>query len=137
VTPSFDPAEAGWQAIDAAAFVDLIGPIWRRRTPDGTLYGLVVTDKHGNRSGFAHGGVLTTLLDTALGLTSSDAQSGHKQATISLNVQFLAPVQLGDFIIVECQVVKATRTLMFMQGTLRARENVCALAQGTWKILRR
>ena len=137
MTASFDPAKAGWQAIEAAAFVDLIGPVWRRRTPDGTWYGLVVADKHGNRSGFAHGGVLTTLLDTALGLASSDAQGDHKQATISLNVQFFALVRLGDFITVECQVVKATRTLMFMQGTLRAGENVCAIAQGTWKILRR
>ena len=50
-----------------------------------------------------HGGVLTTLLDTALGLASSDAQGGHQQATIGLNVQFLAPVRVGDFITVECE----------------------------------
>ena len=137
MTASFDPAKAGWQTVHAAAFVELIGPLWRRRTKDGTLYGLVTADKHSNRSGFAHGGVVTTLFDATLGLTSSEAQGGHKQATIALNVQFLAPVRLGEFIVVECHVVKATRTLMFMQGTLRAGEDVCAIAQGTWKILRR
>lgn len=133
----FDPVAAGWQAVAVAPFVELIGPVWRREGPDGVTFGLVVTDKHGNRSGYAHGGVVTTLFDTALGLTSWEAQGKHKQATVSLNVQFLAPVKLGDFITVECRVVKVTRTLVFMQGTLLAGENVCATAQGTWKILER
>ena len=136
MTSSFDPAAAGWQKVKAGAFVETIGPVWHRRDKGRTLCGLVVTDKHTNRGGFAHGGVLTTLLDTALGLASAEAQ-GDQQATIGLNVQFIAPVRVGDFITVECEVVKTTRTLMFMQGTLRAGENICATAQGTWKILRR
>jgi uncharacterized protein (TIGR00369 family) len=136
VTASFDPAAAGWQKVKAGTFLETIGPIWRRSDQGRTLCGLVVTDKHTNRAGFAHGGVLTTLLDSALGLASADAHAGQ-QATIGLNVQFIAPVRVGDFITVECEVVKATRTLMFMQGTLRAGENICATAQGTWKILRR
>ena len=137
VTASFDPAAAGWQKVKAGAFLETIGPIWRRSDRGRTLCGLVVTDKHTNRAGFAHGGVLTTLLDSALGLASAEAQGGGQQATIGLNVQFIAPVRVGDFITVECEVVKATRTLMFMQGTLRAGDNICATAQATWKILRR
>ena len=136
VTAPFDPAASGWQKVKAGTFLETIGPIWHRRDADRTLCGLVVTGKHTNRAGFAHGGVLTTLLDSALGLASADAHAGQ-QATIGLNVQFLAAVRVGDFITVECEVVKATRTLMFMQGTLRAGDNICATAQGTWKILRR
>jgi uncharacterized protein (TIGR00369 family) len=135
VTASFNPAAAGWQKVKAGTFLETIGPIWHRRDQDRTLCGLVVTERHTNRGGFAHGGVLTTLLDSALGLASAAAQGGQ-QATIGLNVQFLAPVRVGEFITVECEVVKATRTLMFMRGTLRAGENICATAQGTWKILR-
>jgi uncharacterized protein (TIGR00369 family) len=137
VSDSFDPAKAGWQTVDGGAFVETIGPVWRRRATGATSYGLVVSDKHGNRNGFAHGGVLMTLLDTALGLASLEAQGGHQQATVGLNVSFVAPVRVGDFVVVDCQAVKATRTLMFMQGTLRAGDNICATAQGTWKILRR
>jgi|ERR1700683_2905618 uncharacterized protein (TIGR00369 family) len=137
VTNSFDPAAAGWQKVKAGAFLETIGPIWRRLDNGRMQCGLVVTGEHTNTAGFAHGGVLTTLLDSALGLASAEAQGGHQQATIGLNVQFLAPVRVGDFITVECEVVKATRTLMFMQGTLRADDNICATAQGTWKILRR
>ena len=55
-------------------------------------------------------------------------------ATIDLHVQFLVPVKLGDFNIVECQVVKAARTLMLMQGTLRTGDNVRALVEEVWKI---
>jgi uncharacterized protein (TIGR00369 family) len=137
VTTSFDPAAAGWQKVKAGTFVKTIGPLWRRQDNGRRLCGLVVTGKHTNTGGFAHGGVLTTLLDTALGLASAEAQGSHQQATIGLNVQFIAPVRVGDFIVVETEVVKATRTLMFMQGTLRSGDNICATAQGTWKILRR
>ena len=136
VTASFDPAAAGWQKVKTGTFVETIGPMWHRCDAGRILCGIVVTDKHTNRAGFAHGGVLMTLLDSALGHASAGAHGGQ-QATIGLNVQFLAPVRVGDFITVECEVVKATRTLMFMQGTLRAGDNICATAQGTWKILRR
>lgn len=135
-TAPFDPAGAGWQALDAAEFVDLIGPVWRRAADEGVQYGLLVAEKHGNRSRFAHGGVLATLLDTALGLTSSEAQEGRRQATINLDVQFLAPVRVAEFLIAECRVVKATRSIMFLHGTLRVDDRICAVAQGTWKILR-
>jgi uncharacterized protein (TIGR00369 family) len=135
VTAPFDPAQAGWHVVDLSGFVNLIGPVWQQRTDEGVLYGLLVAEKHSNRSGFAHGGVLATLLDTALGLTSSHTQQ-RKQATINLDVQFVAPVQVGKFLIAECRVVRATRTLIFLQGILRAGEQVCAVAQGTWKILR-
>lgn len=135
MTASFDPAEAGWQTVALSEFMDLIGPVWQRHTDESTLYGLLVAEKHRNRNGVAHGGVMATLLDMALGRTSSDAQGGRKQATINLDVQFLAPVQVGEFLVAECRVVRATRSIMFMHGTLRVGERVCAVAQGTWKIL--
>jgi uncharacterized protein (TIGR00369 family) len=106
------------------------------RTDEGVLYGLRIEPKHGDGSGFAHGGILAMLLDTALGLTSSDAQGGRRQATINLGVQFIAPVRVGEFLIAECRFVKTTRSVMFLRGTLHVEDRVCAIAQGAWKILR-
>jgi uncharacterized protein (TIGR00369 family) len=132
---STEITEAGWRRLDVARFVDHAGPVWHRATDAGVQYGLRVAEHHGNRSGFAHGGVLTFLLDTALGLTSSGAREGRTQATLGLDVQFLAPVRIGDFLIAEARVVKATRSIMFLQGSLRVEDRVCAVAQGTWKVL--
>jgi len=133
MTTSFDPGQAGWQVIDASVFAKLIGPVWHRKSKEGTLYGLVVTDRQSDQNGFADDGALGTLFDCALELTSSEAQGGTKQAAISLNVQFISPVQVGDFVVVECQIVKTTPTVTFLQGTLRVGEMVCGAAHGTWR----
>jgi hypothetical protein len=66
MTTSFDPGQAGWQVIDASVFAKLIGPVWRRKSKEEMLYGLVVTDRQSDQNGFADGGALGTLLDCAL-----------------------------------------------------------------------
>jgi uncharacterized protein (TIGR00369 family) len=129
-----DPAQEGWRQLEVAKFLDLIGPVWWRSTREGTQYGLLIEDKHGNRSGFVHGGVLATLLDSALGM-AADVEKNRIRATISLDIQYLAPVRIGDFVVAECRVVRSTRSIVFMHGTLSVGDQVCAMAQGTWKIL--
>jgi uncharacterized protein (TIGR00369 family) len=135
MTGDFDPAADGWETFEHSDFIVLVGPVWRRVRDGRTVYGMATTQKHANRNGVAHGGVVMTLLDMALGRTSSDAHGGGRQATIGLDVQFLAPVRVGDFLVAECRVVRATRAILFMHGTLRVGDEVCAVAQGTWKVL--
>ncbi|BCM86944.1 PaaI family thioesterase [Methylobacterium indicum] len=135
MTTPFDPAASGWEVIAMSEFIDLIGPVWQRESAAGPLYGLLIAEKHRNRNGVVHGGVMATLLDMALGRTASDAQGGRRQATINLDLQFLEPVQVGEFLVAECRVVRPTRSILFMQGHLRVEDRVCAAAQGVWKIL--
>ncbi|MFH6786898.1 MULTISPECIES: PaaI family thioesterase [Methylobacterium] len=135
MTHPFDPAAAGWEIVAMSEFIDLIGPVWQRPSEAGTLYGLLIAGKHRNRNGVVHGGVMATLLDMALGRASAEAQGGRRQATINLDLQFLAPVEVGEFLVAECRVVRATRSILFMQGHLRVEDRVCAVAQGVWKVL--
>ncbi len=135
MTTPFDPAAAGWEVIAMSEFIDLIGPVWQREGEAGPLYGLLIAGKHRNRNGVVHGGVMATLLDMALGRVAAEAQGGRRQATINLDLQFLESVQVGEFLVAECRVVRATRSILFMQGHLRVGDRVCAAAQGVWKIL--
>jgi|ERR1700733_4333644 acyl-coenzyme A thioesterase PaaI-like protein len=135
MTASFDPGQAGWQVVDTSVFDKLIGPVWGRSTREGLFYGLVAADKHRDQTGLVDDGVLSTLLDCALELASSDAQGKTEQVAVSLNVQFTVPVHVGDFAVVECQLLETTPELTFMQGTLRVGDKVCAVAHGTWKLL--
>lgn len=135
MTAPFDPAADGWEMIEHSAFVALVGPVWRRRREGRWVYGMLTEAKHANRNGVAHGGVVTTLLDVALGRTSSEAQGDRKQATLSLDVQFLKPLRLGEFAEIEGTVVRATRSILFLRGDLHVAGDVRATAQGTWKIL--
>jgi uncharacterized protein (TIGR00369 family) len=131
---TFDPAAAGWEILDLPGFVRLIGPVWQRRTDGRVAYGLAVTEKHGNRVGIAHGGVLTTMLDTALGLNAAEEQGGQRQATTTLDTQFLAPVRCGEFMVVETEVLARTKTVLFVHGRLSVGSRLCAVAEGTWKM---
>lgn len=54
---------------------------------------------HLNRHGVLHGGIISTLLDTASGVTASltvDDEGVTPFTTVSLNINFLAPVLSGE-----------------------------------------
>jgi acyl-coenzyme A thioesterase 13 len=48
-------------------FAETIGPLYYRKDSDPLVLGMRILDKHTNARGFAHGGVLLTLADLALG----------------------------------------------------------------------
>jgi acyl-coenzyme A thioesterase PaaI-like protein len=53
----------------------------------------------------------------------------------SNNVQFIAAVQLGEFVEAHCEVVRLTRSIIFMRATMLVGTRTVALASGIWKIL--
>ena len=55
----------------SSAFLDAVGPLYQGARSDGSLLlGLRIEERHCNRRGFAHGGLLVTLADLVLGLGS-------------------------------------------------------------------
>ena len=61
---------------------------------DGTV-GLLVGPEHANSMGTAHGGVLVTLADLALGLAVK--QMVGPAVTVDLHARFLGPGAVGDW----------------------------------------
>lgn len=102
--------------------------------------GFLATEKHGNKRGVVHGGMLATAFDVALGNASWHAASQKPCATVQLNVHFIGAVKLGDFAFVRVEVMKATRTMVFLRGVMTATgqagtARIVATADGVWKIL--
>jgi acyl-coenzyme A thioesterase PaaI-like protein len=54
---------------------------------------------------------------------------------MSLDVQFLGPVRIGDFAEIEAVIVRRTRSLPFLRGDLRVGDKVRGTAKGFWTIL--
>ena len=131
-TGAFDPAAAGWDLGDAHNFGRYVGPIWRRG--DG-LFGFLAAEKHRNHIGIVHGGMLSTFADQAMGMTAQRATGGKRHATIELNVQFIDAVRLGEFVEAHCEVVRLTRSIIFMRTTMLVGTRTVAMASGIWKIL--
>ncbi|WP_230533911.1 PaaI family thioesterase [Microvirga roseola] len=136
-TQPFDPAGAGWRVRDdEPGLMTLVGPLWQHAGGEDPRFGFVAEEKHLNRRGVVHGGMLMAFADQALGLTAREVKGGLPQATIQLDTQFIAPVCIGEFVEVTPQAVRSTRSILFMRGTLVVGERTVASAQGIWKVLK-
>ena len=129
---TFDPAANGWERVRGHNFGELVGPIWRR---GDALFGFVAVDKHRNHRGIVHGGMLTTFADQAMGMTGRRATGDKPHATIEIGMQFIGSVQVGDFVEAHCEIVRTTRSLLFIESKLKVGARVVAAASGIWKIL--
>jgi uncharacterized protein (TIGR00369 family) len=136
VAHAFDPAVHGWQAIvNHTAFGDLVGPIWRRQDGQRLRFGFVVAPKHLNHAGNLHGGMLMTLADQSMAMTARQATGGKRHATIELNIQFVDGVKIGEFVESHPELVRATRSLVFMQAKMFVGPRLVVTTNGIWKIL--
>jgi uncharacterized protein (TIGR00369 family) len=131
---AFDPAAHGWEIVSNTPFGDLVGPIWKREKPE-LRWGFVAEPKHLNRSGNLHGGMLMTFADQSMAMTARAATKVKRHATIELNTQFIGAVKLGQFVEAHAEVVRATRSVIFMAVKMYVEGRVVVSANGIWKVL--
>jgi uncharacterized protein (TIGR00369 family) len=127
----FDPTAAGWDLVERTGFGDLAGPLWRKGE---AVFGFLAEQKHLNFNNVVHGGMMVTLADQAMGMTALRSNGGRPHATIEINVQFVGAVRLGEFAEAHCEVVRMTRSIIFMRATLLVGTRVVGTASGVWKI---
>ena len=110
----------GFTPIEDTGFIDLVGPLLRR----GDTFGFRAEPRHANLLGVVQGGMLMTLADRALGIAAWEAAGGRPAVTVQFDMQFVSSGRIGEFVTVAPELVRATRALVFLRGTLRAGERV-------------
>lgn len=132
-----DPRELGWVRQDAVKndeFGTLVGPLWARQRGELTEYGFIAERKHLSRFGRVHGGVLLWLADKAMSGAAWEATGRPEQiATLQLDVQFVDSVASGVLVEAHCEVVRKTRSIVFVTGRLLCGRSTVASASGVWK----
>ena len=111
----------GFDTTGIAPYSDLCGPLlykYEKNTEGKTIgsVGLVLGAKHVGGNDRAHGGLLMTLLDEALGMNACLHRDLQPAVTVSMNTQFFAPMLIGQFLYATAIVTHSTRSLAFMQG---------------------
>ncbi|QVQ26101.1 PaaI family thioesterase [Achromobacter deleyi] len=135
-TPTIESPDAnGWRQKSLPGFAGLIGPLWVRKEADGWAYGLLATSDHLNPAGVVHGGLLTALLDHALSAIAWEALARRACVTVQLDTHFLAAARAGQFLEVRGRVVRATSSLVFMQGELSVAGSAVATGAAVLKVL--
>ena len=79
-----------------------------------------VKDWEMNRVGILHGGILSTMLDHAAGITVA-AFVGGWAPTVDLQVHFLRPGQPGDTILAVGRIISAGQTLVHAEASLTSK----------------
>ncbi len=90
-------------------------------TEGRTRLRLVMRPEHANNLGMAHGGILCTLLDVALG-TAARLASGCPVVTLDMQTRFLSPGR-GTLEAIG-RVTKAGRSILFCEAEIRDAEGV-------------
>ncbi|MBP0482130.1 PaaI family thioesterase [Sagittula salina] len=105
---------------------------------DGTARCILdVSEAHVNRHDVLHGGLAATLLDNAMGATSSltvDASGRTPFLTVSMTTQYLAPALAGTRLTATARVTGGGRSLLFLASELRDSDRrLIATATGVFK----
>jgi uncharacterized protein (TIGR00369 family) len=77
---------------------------------------LALRPEHANNLGIAHGGVICTLLDVALG-TAARLRAGRPVVTLDMQTRFLTPGR--GILTAEGQVTRAGRSVIFCDAEIR------------------
>lgn len=100
-------------------FLDLLGPFFYRRSGKTFMVGLRVTEQHANARGTAHGGLLLTLADIALGYVSAfSASPPLSLTTANLSADFAGRAKIGDWLEAHVDIQRIGSRLVFANAYL-------------------
>ena len=100
-------------------FLEATGPFYFRRDGERLIIGLRVLEKHVNARGFAHGGLLMTLADIALGYSLAYREDPPASfVTATLSADFAGSAKLGDWVEAHVDIQKSGTRLAFANAYL-------------------
>lgn len=118
-------------------FMAVNGPLYARRDDSRFQLGFRVEERHCNPMGICHGGMMATFCDMLLPISAHvlSKEIGNRfLPTINLQIDYLAASPLGAWVQGEAQLLRATRSLVFMQGLVQADDAAVARVSGIFKI---
>jgi uncharacterized protein (TIGR00369 family) len=98
-------------------FSERFGPVYVDRATRRMAFR--VAERHSNPVDTCHGGALATFADSLILAIRAGASEGDAHnPTISLSLDYVAPIPLGAWVEAEVTLVKATRTMFFIQSLI-------------------
>lgn len=120
--------------VDTSGFGAYAGPVLR----DGHSYRFEIAAHHLNADDRLHGGMMMTLaaimLADAAREAAAEKQPGAKVGALSLNCDFVSAGEKDDIVEGLTEVTRATRTVLFISGELRASGRILMTATGVYSI---
>ena len=83
-----------------------------------------------NPAGNLHGGIITWLMDSAMGLLSRGYTGYERTVTMDIHVNFLRPVHIGDEIMITGRITHCGRQIINVCSEAVVDDRICATADG-------
>lgn len=112
------------------------GPIYARRLDGEVVFGCRVLPHLCNPLGVVHGGWVATLFDVVLPLTARYTAGLEERflLTVQMGIDYLAGAKLGDWVEGRAQILRTTKRMVFIQGTLEVDGELTARGSGIFRI---
>jgi acyl-CoA thioesterase len=118
-------------------FIHNVGLKFDDVTPGRARCSLQIQDHHRNGTGVAHGGVLFTMADTAMGAALIPLlEKDQICATVEIKIGYFKPVFEGE-LVCEADVVNKGKNIASLEATVRQGEVLVSKASGTFAIFKR
>jgi uncharacterized protein (TIGR00369 family) len=114
-----DPPDGFAPLFRTSPFLDALGPFYHRRDGRALVLGVRIAEKHCNARGTAHGGLLMTLADIALGYSLAYSEEPPAAlTTANLSADFAGSAKLGDWLEARTDIQKLGGRLAFANAYL-------------------
>ena len=122
---------------DEDPYEALIGPFYMKDNGDGTYRSAFFSERrHVNTGGALHGGLLMSFADYSLFAIAKDQLDGPC-VTVGFNSEFIGAIGDGHLIESSGEVLRATRSLLFVRGTIFTGDQTLLSFSGVLKRIRK
>ena len=130
IPEGFRPLNRGGQ------FLAQLGPLYLKKAGDQYIIGLRIEERHTNIRGIAHGGMLLTLADSALGIVLSSSRTPPQpMVTVNLSTDFVECANPGDWVEAHVDIQRVGKRLAFANCYLRVGERRILRASGVFALM--
>ncbi|MBI1250370.1 MAG: PaaI family thioesterase [Alphaproteobacteria bacterium] len=127
----------GWTTWGGGAdpYETLLGPFCYRVEADGSAISAFQPDqRHLNGAGALHGGCLMSFADFSLfSIAHTQLSEGVNSVTLTMNSEFIAAGDCDGWVIARGEVLRETRSVVFIRGLLTQRDKPLLSFSGTLK----
>lgn len=137
MTATLQPPIVGYSIYDPVdPFENLAGPFFWKKLDDGSDHVVLKADeRHCNRQGVVHGGLMLTMIDLTFAIAAKEHPE-QRLVTISLSSEFVSSGQIGSVIEAKAEVIRRTRSLCFLRGQVTSGDETLLNASCIYKLLR-
>ncbi|MFA6314046.1 MAG: PaaI family thioesterase [Sterolibacterium sp.] len=132
------PIPEGFKLINRGGpFIAMFGPLYYKKQEQGcSIIALRIEDKHLNIRGIAHGGMLVTLADSALGIALSMSRTPPQpMVTVNLTTDFVDSAHPGDWVEAHVDIQRVGKRMAFANCYLHVGEKRILRASGVFALM--